>query len=142
MAYDAEGNYVRDVPQSWEVYRQHVTEARSTARTEGSFDLCVEQGGEGSGQVMELWYDLGLTKPRRAPKGFRGLWAFAYSQQLEGEPRFVGVFVANSEFQAHTRQARLKAQGWTIHGTTWDGDWFANPASDRPESRQDIAPKP
>ena len=119
------GEYVPDKPHSQSIYHRHVTEARAQARNEGRFLLIAFDGDVGSGRVMDLWYDLGLVRPRREPKGFRGLWAFAFRRHRPGEYKEIGIFISADEFEAKVEEASRREEGWTIRGSTWDGGWLA-----------------
>lgn len=119
------GEYVPDRPHSNSIYHRHVTEARATAREAGRFLLVVVDGKVGSGRVLDLWYDLGLVRPRREPKGFRGLWAFGFQRHRPGEFKEIGIFISADEFEAKVEEAQRREEGWQIRGATWDGGWLA-----------------
>lgn len=119
------GKYIAPMLQSDAIYHRHVTDARKQARTEGRLTLIATDGDVGSGKILDLWYDLGLVRPRREPHGFRSLWAFAFQRHRPGEFKQIGIFISDDEFEAKVEEGSRREDGWNIRGSTWDGGWLA-----------------
>ena len=99
-------------------------EVRQTGQAWERFAL---EGGEGSGQIQELRYCMGVRRPPAKAFGFGGLWAFAANRHRQGEAAEVMLGIYAAEDEARLRLQELQAEGWTLVHTTWSGELWKPP---------------
>ena len=104
---------------------------RQAVRQSGeAWERFTIEGGEGSGQIQELRYCMGVRKPPAKAFGFGGLWAFAANRHLAGRDGEVMLGIYAREDEARKRLGELEAEGWVVVHTTWCGHlWGQGPTA-------------
>lgn len=91
-------------------------EVRGTGNT---VTILAAQGRERDGEVLRLWYAMGLRPKVEASQGWAKIWGIAVERRLPGDELYRGVIVCPSAFQAEQAVWALHDAGWMIRGRSW-----------------------